>query len=78
MRPRSTLARSGPAAPGERRVGGMGGGVRSALWTPTLPCASIVPVRAWMGHADVNTTMRYLDDKSRAGDARLLSPRLPR
>jgi hypothetical protein len=31
-----------------------------------------------MGHADVNTTMRYLDDKSRAGDARLLSPRFPR
>ena len=26
-----------------------------------------------MGHADVNTTMRYLDDKSRADDARLLS-----
>jgi hypothetical protein len=35
--------------------------------------ASIVPVQAWMGHADVNTTMRYLDDKSRADDARLLS-----
>jgi hypothetical protein len=26
-----------------------------------------------MGRADVNTTMRYLDDKSRADDARLLS-----
>ena len=26
-----------------------------------------------MGHADVNTTMRYLDDKRRADDARLLS-----
>jgi hypothetical protein len=26
-----------------------------------------------MGHADVNTTMRYLDDKSRADHARLLS-----
>ena len=26
-----------------------------------------------MGHADVNTTMRYLDDKSRADDAVLLS-----
>jgi hypothetical protein len=35
--------------------------------------ASIVAVRAWMGHADVNATMRYLDDKSRADDARLLS-----
>jgi integrase len=35
--------------------------------------ASIVPVQSWMGHADVNTTMRFLDDKSRADDARLLS-----
>jgi hypothetical protein len=26
-----------------------------------------------MGRADVNTTMRYLDDRSRADDARLLS-----
>ena len=26
-----------------------------------------------MGHADVNTTTRYLDDRSRAADARLLS-----
>jgi integrase len=34
---------------------------------------SIVPVEAWMGRADVNTTMRYLDDKSRADDAGLLS-----
>jgi hypothetical protein len=34
---------------------------------------SIVPVEAWMGRADVNTTVRYLDDKSRADDARLLS-----
>ena len=35
--------------------------------------ASIVPVHAWMGRADVNTTMRYLDEKSRADDARLFS-----
>jgi integrase len=40
--------------------------------------AAIVPVQAWMDHADVNTTMRYLDNKSRADDARLLSPRFPR
>ena len=26
-----------------------------------------------MGHADVSTTMRYLDDRSRAAAARLLS-----
>jgi hypothetical protein len=35
--------------------------------------ASIVPVLAWMGRADVNTTMRYLEDKSRADDAGLFS-----
>jgi integrase len=35
--------------------------------------ASIVQVQAWMGHADVKTTMRYLHHQSRADDARLLS-----
>lgn len=34
--------------------------------------ASIVQVQAWMGHADVKTTMRYLHSKNRADDARLL------
>jgi integrase len=32
-----------------------------------------VQVQAWMGHADIKTTMRYLHHKSRADDARLLS-----
>ena len=35
--------------------------------------ASFVQVQAWMGHADIKTTMRYLHHKSRADDARLLS-----
>ena len=35
--------------------------------------ASIVQVQAWMGHADIKTTMRYLHHKSRADDAQLLS-----
>jgi integrase len=35
--------------------------------------ASIVQVQAWMGHADIQTTMRYLHHKSRADDAKLLS-----
>lgn len=34
--------------------------------------ASIVQVQAWLGHADVATTMRYLHSKSRAEDAALL------
>lgn len=29
--------------------------------------------QAWMGHADVQTTMKYLHHRSKAGDARLLS-----
>jgi integrase len=35
--------------------------------------ASIVQVHAWMGHADIDTTMRYLHHKSRADEARLLA-----
>lgn len=35
--------------------------------------ASIVQVQAWMGHADVKTTMRYLHHKSQADDAQLLA-----
>jgi integrase len=34
--------------------------------------ASIVQVQAWMGHADIKTTMRYLHYKSHANDAALL------
>jgi len=34
--------------------------------------ASLVQVQAWMGHADIGTTMRYLHSKSRAEDAELL------
>lgn len=44
--------------------------------------ATIVQVQAWMGHADVQTTMKYMHHRSRAGDARLLSaafrPKKPR
>jgi integrase len=35
--------------------------------------ASIVQVQHWMGHADVDTTMRYLHHKSRSDDAALLA-----
>jgi integrase len=35
--------------------------------------ATIVQVQAWMGHADVQTTMKYMHHRSRAGDASLLS-----
>ena len=35
--------------------------------------ASLVDVQAWMGHADITTTMRYLHYKSRADEAKLLA-----
>lgn len=35
--------------------------------------ASIVQVQSWMGHADVDTTSRYLHHKSRADDAAILA-----
>ncbi len=35
--------------------------------------ATIIQVQAWMGHADVQTTMKYMHHRSRADDARLLS-----
>lgn len=33
----------------------------------------IVQVQAWMGHADVKTTMRYLHHKGQADEAALLA-----
>ncbi len=35
--------------------------------------ASLVQVRAWMGHAHLQTSARYLHAKSQAGDAQLLA-----
>lgn len=35
--------------------------------------ATIIQVQAWMGHADVQTTMKYMHHRSRADDAKLLS-----
>jgi integrase len=35
--------------------------------------ASIVQVQAWMGHADAQTTMRYLHHKSQEDEAELLA-----
>jgi integrase len=35
--------------------------------------ASIVQVQHWMGHADIDTTMRYLHHRSRADEAELLA-----
>ncbi len=47
--------------------------LRHTFASAAIDVASITQVQAWMGHADVKTTMRYLHHKSRADDARLLS-----
>jgi integrase len=47
--------------------------LRHTFGSLSINVASIVQVQAWMGHADVQTTMRYLHHKSRADDAQLLS-----
>jgi integrase len=47
--------------------------LRHTFASVAINVASITQVQAWMGHADVKTTMRYLHHKSRADDARLLS-----
>jgi integrase len=47
--------------------------LRHTFGSLAINVASIVQVQAWMGHADIQTTMRYLHHKSRANDAQLLS-----
>jgi integrase len=47
--------------------------LRHTFGSLAINVASIVQVQHWMGHKDVQTTMRYLHHKSRADDARLLS-----
>jgi integrase len=47
--------------------------LRHTFGSLAINVASIVQVQAWMGHADIKTTMRYLHHKSRADDAKLLS-----
>jgi integrase len=46
---------------------------RHTFGSLTMNVASIVRIQAWMGHADIQTTMRYLHHKSRADDARPFS-----
>jgi hypothetical protein len=47
--------------------------LRHTFGSLAINVAPIVQVQAWMGHADIKTTMRYLHHKSPADDARLLS-----
>jgi integrase len=47
--------------------------LRHTFGSISINQATIVQVQAWMGHADVDTTMKYMHHRSRTGDARLLS-----
>ena len=47
--------------------------LRHTFGSLAINSVSIVQVQAWMGHADIKTTMRYLHHKNRADDARQLS-----
>jgi integrase len=47
--------------------------LRHTFGSIAIDQATIVQVQAWMGHAEVQTTMKYMHHRSRAGDARLLS-----
>lgn len=46
--------------------------LRHTFGTLAIEKASILQVKAWMGHADEKTTMRYLHHKSRGDEAALL------
>jgi integrase len=47
--------------------------LRHTFGSLAIDRASLIQVQAWLGHADVKTTMRYLHHKSHAADADLLS-----
>jgi integrase len=47
--------------------------LRHTFGTIAINRADIVQVQAWMGHADIKTTQRYLHYKSRGDEAELLS-----
>jgi integrase len=47
--------------------------LRHTFGTIAINRADIVQVQAWMGHADIKTTQRYLHYKSRSDEAELLS-----
>ena len=47
--------------------------LRHTFGTQVIATASILQVKAWMGHADVDTTMRYLHFAPSAQDAELVA-----
>jgi integrase len=47
--------------------------LRDTFGTRAITKASILQVKEWMGHADVDTTMQYLHYTPRSGEAALLA-----
>ncbi len=47
--------------------------LRHTFGTQVIATASILKVKEWMGHADVDTTMRYLHFAPQAADAELVA-----
>ncbi len=47
--------------------------LRHTFGTLAVRRAEVPAVQAWMGHSDIQTTMRYVHDRDRGGEARLLA-----
>lgn len=47
--------------------------LRHPFGTLAVRRAEVPAVQAWMGHADIQTTMRYVHHRDRGGEARLLA-----
>ncbi len=50
--------------------------LRHHLWSIAVNRASLVQVQAWLGHADIQTTARYLHHRAQTGDIGLRDVRL--
>ncbi len=50
--------------------------MRHTFGSLAITRADIVEVQAWMGHADIQTTMRYLHDRDRDRDRGQAAERL--
>src|SRR5581483_6238631 len=47
--------------------------LRHTFGTLAVRRAEVPAVQAWMGHADIQTTMRYVHHRDRGGEAKLLA-----
>ena len=47
--------------------------LRNTFGTLAVRRAEVPAVQAWIGHADIQTTMRYVHHRDRGGEAKLLA-----